>query len=298
MSDKTNYPVVLALGYFDSVHKGHKKVIDSAKERADKIGAKLVVVTFGGNLKALTSNAKEKVVYTATEREKLYRDLGVDEVYFAPTDKEFLAMSGVEFLDLLNAKYQVDSYFSGEDYRFGKSGVCTVNDLSTYAENKGQGCFIVQLMTFDGEKISTTAVKERLTNGDLKGANYMLGRPYSVTGVVFEDRKVGKTLGFPTVNLKLDKRKHHIKDGVYFGRTEVFGKTYKAIINYGARPTFDLTEKLVEAHLVDFDGELYGMELTLYFDDYMRDIIKFSNAEELKEQLKIDLKIAKEKNYD
>jgi len=298
MSDKIKLPVVLALGYFDSVHKGHQKVINTAREIADKKNANLVVVTFGGNLKALILGDREKVVYTATEREKLYRALGVDHVYFAPTDKEFLSMSGSEFLDMLNAKYDVLCYVSGEDYRFGRSGACTVSDVKNYADNNGQESVIVPLELLSNEKISTTAVKQMLSEGDVTRAKTALGRAYSVTGVVFEDRKVGKTLGFPTVNIKLDHRKHHLKDGVYFGHVEVFGKTYKAIINYGARPTFNLNEKLVEAHLVDFDGELYGMELTLYFDDFMRDIIKFNDKEQLKEQLEKDLKTAKEKNYD
>ena len=298
MSDKIKLPAVLALGYFDSVHKGHQKVIKTAKRLAEEKKATLVVVTFGGNLKALISNSPEKVVYTAAEREKLYRTLGVDQVYFAPTDKEFLSMSGFEFLDMLNLKYDVLGYVSGEDYRFGKRGACTVKDVKKYADSKGQECVIVPLELQSGEKISTTAVKEKLSRGDVMSAKTALGRAYSVTGVVFEDRKVGKTIGFPTVNIKLDYRKHHLKDGVYFGHVEVFGKTYKAIINYGARPTFDLSEKLVEAHLVDFDGELYGMELTLYFDDFMRDIIKFDGKESLKKQLEEDLKTAREKDYD
>ena len=298
MSDRIKTPVVLALGYFDSVHKGHQKVIKTARRLAREKGAKLVVATFGGNLKALVLGVDEKVVYTAFEREKLYRSLGVDQVYFAPTDKEFLSMSGVEFLDMLNQKYDVLGYVSGEDYRFGKLGSCSVKDVQAYAESKGQTCLTVALETLLGEKISTTLVKKKLADGDVKGAKQMLGRAYSVTGVVFEDRKVGKTIGFPTVNVKLDKRKHLLKDGVYFGHVEVFGKIHKAIINYGARPTFDLTEKLVEAHILDFDGELYGMELTLYFDDFMREIIKFDSEESLKEQLEKDLNMAKEKDYD
>ena len=136
MSDKIKLPVVLALGYFDSVHKGHQKVINTAREIADRKNANLVVVTFGGNLKALILGDREKVVYTATEREKLYRALKVDHVYFAPTDKEFLSMSGSEFLDMLNAKYDVLCYVSGEDYRFGRFGACTVSDVKNYADNK------------------------------------------------------------------------------------------------------------------------------------------------------------------
>ena len=120
MSDKVLKRAVIALGYFDSVHCGHKKVIEKAKELANSFNAITVVFTFEGNLKAVLGNQQEKVVFTQLEREKFIKGLGVDEIYFAPVSQEFLSISEREFLDVLNDKYKVVAYVSGQDYRFGK----------------------------------------------------------------------------------------------------------------------------------------------------------------------------------
>lgn len=289
MSDKVLKRAVIALGYFDSVHRGHKKVIERAKEEAEKLGAITVVFTFEGNLKALLGDGKDKVVYTAKEREKFIKNLGADEIYFAPVDFGFLSTGKLAFLNMLNRAYDIVCYVSGEDYRFGKFGKGNVDDIKRYAGEKGQGAIVVETLNDSGEKISTTAIKRFLSKGDIEGANRLLGREYSVDGEVFEDRKVGSTIGFPTVNIKIGKDKHRLKDGVYAGKTEIDGKEYKAIINYGARPTFNLDEKLIEAHIVDFSGVLYGKTLTIRFDRYMRDIVKFNDSLELKKQLQKDL---------
>ena len=123
-----------------------------------------------------------------------------------------------------------------------------------------------------------------------------MGRQYSVTGEVFEDRKVGTTLGFPTVNIKIDDQKHRLKSGVYAGKITVDGNEYKAVINYGARPTFGLDASLIEAHLIGFSGQLYGRELKVRFDDFLRDVKKFDSVEQLKLQIEKDLE--RVKNYD
>ena len=126
----------------------------------------------------------------------------------------------------------------------------------------------------------------------------LLGRNFSVCGKVFKDRQVGKKLGFPTANLKLDKDKICVKQGVYVGKTKVDGKEYLSIINCGARPTFDLKESVIESHLIDFEGDLYEKQIEICFLEYLRDIKKFENKEQLKEQLSFDIISAKGKNYD
>ena len=285
--------IVLALGYFDSVHLGHRSVITEAVNYAKKLNAKSVVVTFEGNLRAFVGGDSSKTVFNVQEREKFIKDLGVDEIYFAPITSEFLSMSGTDFLDHLNEKYSVIRYVSGEDYTFGKFGKGTVKDIERYAKEKGQSIVVVETLGCGGNKISTTAIKSLLTKGDVESVNNLLGRAYSITGKVFEDRKVGTSLGFPTLNIKIESDKHRLKDGVYKGFSIIDGVKYPAVINYGARPTFDLQEKLVEAHLIGFNGLLYGKTVKLNFEKYLRDIIKFSSEEELKEQLKKDVDCAR-----
>ncbi len=295
MSDKKT---VIALGYFDSVHTGHIKVMQCARELAKKSNSNLVVFTFKGNLKKAIKGEREKCVYTPLERERIIKRIGADQVFFAPISKEFLSLDKKEFLDFLNKKYDIVCYVSGQDYRFGYKGLGDSAYLSEYAKLNNQDYVICPTESYLGEKISTTRIKECLKDGYIVMANIMLGRSYSITGKVFEDRKVGRKLGFPTVNIKIDNDKFKLYDAVYIGRVNIDGVEYKTLINYGARPTYDLGEKLIEAHIIDFNGDLYGREITLYFDDILRDIKKFDSEEELKSQLEQDLKCAKEGKYD
>ncbi len=289
MSDSFNFPAVMALGYFDCVHKGHKMVIESALSTAKERGAKLVVLTFSGNLRASLSGGEERAVYTLEERVKILKDLGADEVFVAPVNKTFLSMGKLAFLNLINKKYNILGYTCGEDYRFGKGGLGDIEYLKNYANSRAQSVEIIPDVLYNGQKISTTAIKELLKNGDIAGVNQRLSKNYSISGIVFGDRKVGSKLGFPTVNIKPAREKLKLKQGVYAGHITIDGKKYKAMINYGSRPTFGLDESLLEAHVIGFSGELYGRELTVYFDKFLRDIKKFSSKEELKKQLEKDL---------
>lgn len=286
--------VVLALGFFDSVHLGHQEVIKKAKELALKLNSKTVVATFKGNLKAFLFGEKEKTVYSLDEREVFINQLGVDDIFFAPVNKEFLSLTKKEFLDFLNEKYSVKGYVCGLDYRFGINGEGCAKDIKEYASQNNQVFLTVDTFLIYGKRVSTTLIKEHLKIGDIKGANALLGRSYSITGKVFEDRKIGTALGFPTLNIKINSDKFLLKDGVYLGKVNLDNKEYLALINYGARPTFNLNEKLIEAHLVGYSGNLYGQSVTLNFIDFMRDIVKFNNMEELKNQLSLDLERAKE----
>ena len=150
----------------------------------------------------------------------------------------------------------------------------------------------------NGKRVSSTLIKGYLAEGNIKIANELLGKPYFVKGEVFKDREVGKTLGFPTVNIKISTETITLKDGVYAGKAIIDNKLYRAIINYGARPTFNLTEKLLEAHFIGFNGNLYGKEIEISFTDFIRPIIKFNDKEELIAQLKKDTKETGEGIYD
>ncbi len=297
MLDKV-LPTVIAMGYFDSVHIGHQKVIEIARKLADEKGASLTVFTFLGSVKDILNGRKENSVYLPAEREKIIKSLGADEIYFAPITKEFLSLDKKVFLDNLNQKFDIKGYVSGVDYTFGAFGKGNVQYLTEYANAHNQIHVVVDTLNVDGDKVSTTLIKVLLEKGDIEKVNALLGRNYSICGTVVRDRQVGKTLGFPTANILLDNQKFAIKDGVYSGIVEVDEKPYKSIINYGARPTFDLDKKLVEAHLIGFDGDLYGKEIEVQFLGYIRDIKKFESAEKLIEQLEFDVQRTKGENND
>ena len=288
MSDKKQ-GVVIALGYFDCVHLGHREVINKAKALAQKLNSQTAIFTFEGNLRSALGKGDEKFVYSLSERKAVFETINVDHVFFAPVTKEFLSNTAQEFLDFINQKYNVLGYVCGKDFRFGKFGLGDINFLKQYARERNQVVEIVEILTNDGVKISTSLIKTLLESGDIKKANALLGKNYTIKGQVFEDRKVGTTLGFPTVNVKTEKEKQQLKNGVYYGEIAVDGVSKKAVINYGARPTFDLEETLIEAHLIDFSGNLYGKTISIRFDGFLREIQKFSSASELASQLEKDV---------
>lgn len=298
MLDNKKSPTVIALGFFDSVHAGHKKVIQSAREIADRKGLTLTVFTFLGNLKAILNKTNDKCVYLPKEREKLLMNLGADYVFFAPTTKEFLSQDKKTFLDWLNAKYDIKYYVSGADYTFGAFGQGNVQFLTEYAKSLAQEHIIVDTHLFLEKKVSTSLIKECLQKGDIVKANKLLGRNYSVGGVVEKDRQVGSKMGFPTANISIDSEKFNLKNGVYLGRVKAQENFYYAIVNYGARPTFDLDRTLIEAHIMGFNQDIYGQTLEIEFLDFIRDIKKFGNVEQLKEQILKDLEFVKGKKYD
>ncbi|MBQ7339615.1 MAG: riboflavin biosynthesis protein RibF [Clostridia bacterium] len=280
--------VVIALGYFDSVHVGHREVIKRAKTLAEKLNSRLVVFTFSGNLKAVLNGEEERCIYSSKEREILLKELGVSEIYFAPTDLDFLSLGKLAFLNKLNRLYNISGYVCGRDYKFGRFAKGSAIDLERYANSKGQELEIVDFVNFDNEKVSTSIIKKLISQGEIEKVNVLLGKNFFILGEVFKDRGIGSELGFPTVNIKISPQKQMIKSGVYAGKVKFDGKIYKALINVGGRPTFNLEERLIEAHLIDFDGDLYGKTLIVEFDKFIRELVKFDKPEKLKEQIEKD----------
>lgn len=286
-------PTVVALGYFDSVHKGHRKVIEEAQALAREIGASVTVFTFDGNLRAALSLKGDKCVYSLKERVKIFEEMGVKDVFVQKVDFNFLSTGKLAFLNKLNKKLNIKAYVCGEDYRFGKFAQGTVEDLKKYAAANSQAVRIVETVSKDGKKVSSSRIKAFLAAGDIKAANELLIRHYSFDGTVFRDRGVGASLGFPTANIKVEKHKQPLKEGVYGGRAVVDGAEYKAVINFGTRPTFGGGETLIEAHLLDFSGDIYGKPITVFFDFFIRDTRKFYSEEELKKQICSDAETVK-----
>ena len=291
MSD--NKKVVIALGYFDGVHKGHQKVIKTQTDFAKKVNAKTVVFTFKSNIRSILSGEEQKYVYSPKEREEVILSLGVNEVLFAPNGKSFLNKGKRAFLNWLNSKYDIKAYVCGEDFRFGRFASGDVEYLKEYAISRGQEVITVDTYLLDGKKLSTTDIKRYLSSGKIEKANAELCKGYFVNGKVFRDRNVGRKLGFPTANILIDEGKQPLKHGVYSCEVRVDGNLYKAICNFGARPTFDLKKTLIEVHVIDHNLDLYGKEIIVYFKSFVRDVIKFDNEKELTLQIQKDIEKVK-----
>lgn len=281
--------MVVALGYFDCVHKGHRQVIECAKNLSKQLNAKTLVFTFEGNLRSFTNGKDGKYVYNLEERISLFNDLGVEQIYSAPLTSEFLSLSKQEFLDFINQKFSIEGYVCGCDYRFGKNASGNVDYLVEYAKAHKQQVVIAPSFTYEGQKVSTSDIKKYLSTGEIEKANAILGYNYFISGEVYKDRGLGKELGFPTANIKVDSNRTLLKNGVYSGYCLVDDKKYKAVINYGSRPTFNLEQTTIEAHLIGFSGDLYHKIIKIFFTSYIRDIIKFDKQSQLKEQLLKDV---------
>ena len=293
MSGKVLVPTVVALGYFDSVHQGHRKVIETAKSLAEELNAEVTVFTFGGNLRAMISRKDDKFVYSADERKEILKEMGVENVFVQKADFDFLSMGKLAYLNWINKKFDIKGYVCGADYKFGMFAKGNVDDLAKYAETNSQVLKIVDTVDENGKRISTSRIKTLLAAGDIKGANALLDRPFSIMGAVVKGKGVGEALGFPTANLKLEKHKQPLREGVYGGHVILGDTRYDAVINFGSRPTFGGMDTVIEAHILDFKGDLYGKKITLFFDCYIRDIRKFYSEEELSKQVRADIETLK-----
>ena len=283
LGDKLNTPVILCLGYFGCMHKGHVKLLETAKRRASQNGAAVALFTFSNNhLQVLGKD--DKVLYTFAERLKIYESLGVDYVIAKEFDEEFRKKSGKDFIGEL-LRYDLKGVVCGYDHRCGSDGT----DAKQIAELLKNVCGVdvVEQISAGGIKISTTLIKSLLAEKRLLKANELLSEPFFLTGTVAHGRGVGKTLGFPTANVSVPSDKF-LPLGVYAGKADTDGQVYRCIVNIGKTPTFGIDRTAVEVHLIDFVGDLYGKTVKVSLTKYLRDIARFDSANALAEQLKKD----------
>ena len=266
---------VMLLGGFDGLHAGHKTLVSRAKEYGRIIGAMTIVGGKSGNS-----------LFTQEERRTVFKNAGVDFLFELPFS-EIKGISPAEFAELLEEKFAPCAFVCGDDFRFGYQAQGTPETLASATQVRVE---TVELLKMDGEKISSTAIKNYLANGETEKANALLGEEFFLLGQVYKDRQVGRTINFPTANIRYPEDKFPIKKGVYETRVCVDGKEYKGITNYGVRPTFDNTDTLTETYLDGFDGDLYNKTLQVRFVRYLRGIRKFESAESLKAQLTEDIR--------
>lgn len=279
---ETSFGCVLVLGGFDGLHCGHQKLLARAKTYGLPVG---IMTILGGK--------DGSSLFTETEREFVFKESGADFT-FVSRFEEIKDMSPEAFANLLTGNFDVKAFVCGNDFRFGYQALGTPETLKRATRVRVD---VEELLTFNGEKVSTSQIKTCLKNGEVEKANALLQGRFFLLGEVIKDRQVGRTLGFPTANIPYPQEKFSLKSGVYETRITVEekeGKTYRGITNYGARPTFDDKNVLTETYLDGFSGDLYGKTLRVEFVRYLRGITRFSSAEALKEQLKTDIRRVRE----
>lgn len=282
LDEKISDSIVVCLGFFGCMHKGHTELLSRAKNRARMTNSKVALFTFCNNHLAVL-NREASVVYTYEERLVIYESLGIDYVITAMFDETFKKLNGKDFLSRFN-RYDLDSVFCGFDHRCGSDGL-DANGIRKYF--KDIPVYVVEPICENGEKISTTLLRKYIADGLLDKANALLSEPFFFIGNVIHGRGVGKTLGFPTANIAVPEEKL-LPAGVYGGNIDVDGKTYKAIINIGGTPTFEIVQKTCEAHLLDYNGDLYGKKIKISLTKYLRPTKKFRSSQSLSMQLQLD----------
>lgn len=292
--DKKFSGSIITLGNFDGLHLGHQELIRKIILRAKETGGLSMVVTFRPHpLKILAPEKCPPLISIYEEKIQLLEKLGIDVLVKIPFTLDFSAMEPRDFVkdilvDLLGAK----EIFVGYNYRFGKGRKGNIQMLRDLGRELGFIVREVEQVSLNGEVISSTRIRQLLINGEVEHAAKLLGRPYALCGIVVKGDGRGRGLGFPTANIV---SKHSIipSNGVYAVRLFVRDKFYNGIVNIGMRPTFDAKSLAIEVHIFDFDEDIYGEELTVYFAGKIREERKFGNAEALVNQINADINSAK-----
>ena len=279
--EKISTPCALVLGGFDGLHLGHRALLREAK----KTGLPVVITPMLG--------AKGSALFTKEERAFIFDYTAIDFVYEIPFTEELKNTEAEDFLIELFGNINAKQVFCGEDFRFGKNASGTIELLKTFAP-----VHVVDTVKLNETKVSTSLCKQYLQENNFEMLKELLDEEsgpfydykfYFMQGIVEHGRQVGRTYGFPTLNLSIPPEKLLPQDGVYGGFAVTPKGAYKSILNIGARPTFGVEERKVEAYLKNFSGDLYGETVRIYPTQFLRPIQKFSSEEELKKQLQKDI---------
>ena len=292
---------VVTIGTFDGVHLGHQAIFKVMRRLAQEIGGETVVVTFHPHPRQVLSIGTERLRFICSQEEKLKKieEFGIDNVLIIPFTKEFASTPSEDFIK----DYIIDSIHPsiivvGYDHHFGKNRMGDYEMLTQLGKQYNFRTVQVEAQDVNEVAVSSTKIRNFLWAGNVKAANELLGYPYSVTGTVVEGNKIGRTIGFPTANLDIPNEYMMINNpGVYACQTMIDGKPYNAMANTGLRPTVeDRTDGdfIIEVNIFDFNGDLYGKTLKVWFLDRIRDEEKFKGLEALKAQLEHDRKKVKE----
>ena len=282
----------VAIGNFDGVHYGHKKLINETIKAARENSKKAVVFTFEKHpLEFLFSERKFDYINTNEEKLYLLESLGVDVVIMQKLDKNFLEYTPLEFVRILKNKLKVKEIFVGFNFSFGKGGLGTAEDLEYLAEIHNIKVNELPPVTLDGELVSSSAIRKKIANSDFDGAIKLLDHPMIVIGEVIHGKKIARQLGFPTTNIKMDNNRLYPPSGIYGAFLQVSEKNSKVlygVVNIGYNPTLK-QEMSLEVHILDFDREVYGEKMYIQIVKFMRKEKKFSSIDELKATIQADV---------
>ncbi|SMO39648.1 bifunctional riboflavin kinase/FAD synthetase [Gracilimonas mengyeensis] len=281
---------VVTVGTFDGVHLGHRKLMETVVDKARKRDARSVVVTFNPHPREIINPGQGgiKLLTTLEERCEVLEDLGIDILLVIPFDRDFSLLSSEEFIrDVIYDKIGVSEFVIGYDHHFGRDREGTIETIERLGSELDFDSYVVSKQEMGDVTISSTMIRKTLAEeGDVKQAAEYLGRMYLLNGIVMHGDERGRTIGYPTANLKPEhKNKVVPKNGVYAVKVRVKDEWFGGMMNIGVRPTFDDPIRTLEVNIFDFDQEIYGDTIQVRFVDRIRDEKKFDGIEALKAQL-------------
>lgn len=281
---------LLTIGVFDGVHRGHQEVIGQAVAQAHANDQLAVVLTFFPHPDVVLRQLSGRCYLTSPEqRATLLGELGVDVVITQPFDEALRQVRAAAFVDTLLQHLKMQTVAVGADFAMGYQREGDVRFLQNYGSSHGFEVQVIDLVSANGDKISSTAIREALEAGRVELARQWLGRSFALRGSVIQGAKRGRSIGFPTANIELWEEQVIPANGVYASWVEYQGERYMAATNVGVRPTFDGEGITVEPHIMDFDREIYGEELTVSFETRLRDEQRFDGIDALVAQITADV---------
>ncbi|MBR9976739.1 MAG: bifunctional riboflavin kinase/FAD synthetase [Bacteroidetes bacterium] len=291
-------PVALTLGTFDGVHFGHQRIIQKTLEAAKEIEGQSVLLTFDPHPREVIGR-DGKTTYlltTVEERLSLLQALGLDVAIVLPFTRDLSVLdAAVFFREFILRSLQAQRVVIGVDHAFGRGRQGDAAALRTLGEEYGIEVSVISELLIGGVKVSSTAIRNALKQGDVRQAREFLGRPYTLSGVVIRGADLGTSLGFPTANIELmESNKLLPKNGVYVVRVRLNGFTHQGIMNIGLRPT--VSEQMhisLEVHIFDFNADVYGMHMQVDLLERLRDEIRFEGTGQLAAQIQADIDVAR-----
>ena len=284
---------VFALGFFDGVHLGHQALLKACVDMAAELGVETAAITFEAHPQSLFSNQIPPLLSKLSDRYRLLLHYGMCHIYPYPVTKEVMSTDWRDFLDQLMDRGAA-GFVCGDDFRFGFRGEGNGEKLRSYCAEKGLPCVIIPEQTMDDTRVSSTYIRRQIEEGDMATAVRFLGHPHILTGEVISGRKIGRSIGVPTANLLIPPGIVVPKFGVYACRVEIEGCSYCAVANVGTRPTVGGHRVTVEPWILDFEGDLYGKEITLEFHKFLRPEQKFDSLEVLRREIRKNAEQTKE----
>lgn len=290
-------PLSLAIGNFDGVHKGHQQVINEAKRIAFERNIASAVMTFDPSPKAYFSQKEsyKQAITPLASKLLIFEEMEIDYVFIVQFNESFSQITPDQFIHQFLSELSINQVVVGFDFRFGKGGQGDVDLLQQLAKQHFD-VHIVEAFVMNGEKVSSTAVRTALENGDISLTEKLLGRYFKLTGTVVGGDQRGRTIGFPTANILLNDEFVVPALGVYAVNVYWNNVKYKGVLNFGMKPTFNKTKivPVMEVHIIDFEHQIYGEQLTVEWVHYIRPEMKFNGINELVEQINKDKQLAKQ----